>query len=344
MAVLKKYFNSEVLMQLAVLLSVTRPDLQQYLQNPTQTLQEVPGCYNWTGPYGTTYGTTSPVDYMNINLKDNTAAFDQSPDYLADVLKWHEYGGRHEEIINMNGGIASQNEVHVDTESGYSSDHSPLLSPAPSSTASASPIRDGFQGNIHGSQTDLSQFGASGFTPNPEDPELYKFLLDTFEEDFDLDNFPPTDQFPVAPPMPIKSEPLSPLSDQAFGSSCPITKGVDLDSRAASLEDNSFYRDPNHKSTLEQIGLQNNFQDELPFDPYSIDWASPAPSTNSTVLNPDLSFGNEFDLDPLASTWADDFNLPLDILRPDEQSRLDESRTVLENDSGMPLSGTYIFP
>lgn len=343
MAVGKKYFNSEALMQLAVLLSVTRPDLQQYLQNPTEPLQEVPGCYNWTGPYGTTYGITSPIDYMNINPKDNTAAFDQNPNYLTDLLKWHDYGGRHEDFINMHGGIASQNEVHIDTESGYSSDHSSLLSPAPSSTASASPIRDEFQGNAHGSQTDLSQFGASGFTPATEDPELYKLLMDSFEEDFDFGNLPPSDQFPVAPALPIKSEPLSPLSDQGFGSSCPLTKGVDLDSKAGCLEDNSFYHDPNHKSALEQIGLQNNFQEELPYDPYSIDWASPAPSTNSTVLNPDLTFSNEFDLDPLASTWADDFILPLDILRPIEQSQLEESRAVPQNDSGVPLSGSAIL-
>lgn len=334
MAVGKKFFSGENVLQLAALLSVTRPDLQQYLQSPIQPLQEVPGGYNWTGPYST-YGSTLPFDYTNTNPKDNAATFEQNTNYLNDILDWHNYRGRHEEFINMRGGIASQNEGYVDTESGYSSDHS-ALSPSPSSATSASPRRDEFQTDSHGSQIDLSQLGATGYTPAAEDPDLYKLILDSFGDGFGLSNNPESD-LTFTPTLPIKSEPLSPLSQQDYSTSCPVTKGGDLSSKAGCLEDESFYHDPNHKSTLEQIGLQNNFQEEL-FDPFSIDWSSPATNASSTSFNPDLSLVNDFDLDPLSSTWADDFNLPLDILKSEEQSQ-----PVPENDSGRLLSGKLIF-
>lgn len=344
MAVGKKYFNSETLMQLAVFLSMTRPDLQQLLQNPTEMLQEVPGGYNWTGPYISQYGTTA-ID-LNTNPKDNAAAFDHIANPLADLLSWHDYGRRNEEFINMQGGVILENEAHIDTESGYSSDHS-SLSPAPSPTVSTvSPNHNGFSQNIHGSQTDLSHFGASGFTPATQDPELYKLLQDSFEEDFDFGNLSPNEEFSPLGVLQVKSEPLSPPPYQADGFSCPLTKGADqLNSKAGCLEDSSFYYDPNHKSTLEQIGLQNNFQEDL-FDPYSIDWSSPASSTNETVSHPELSF-NSFDLDPLTSSWADDFNLPLDILNPaaTQQTQIEEIKALAapQNDSGIPISGSGIL-
>lgn len=342
MAVGKKYFNSETLMQLAVFLSMTRPDLQQYLQNSTETLREIPGGYNWTGPYISHYGTATAIhDYLNTNPKDNAAAFDQSADPLADLLSWHDYGRRNEEFINMQGGVILENEAHVDTESGYSSDHN-SLSPTPSSTASASPTHDGFSQSIHGSQTDLSHFGASGFTPATQDPELYKLLQDSFEEDFDFGNLSPNDQFSPSPL--VKSEPLSPPPFPGYGFSCPLTKGADQpNNKAGSLEDSSFYYHQNHKSTLEQIGLQNNFHEDV-FDPYSIDWSSPSPNTNETVAQPELSF-NSFDLDPLASSWADDFNLPLDILNPPttEQPQIEENKATPQNDSGIPISGSGVL-
>jgi len=331
MAVGKKFFNSESLMQLAVFLAMTRPDLQQYLQNPTETIQEVPGGYNWTGPYISQYGSTA-LDYLNNNPKDNLAAFDQSTNPLSDLLSWHNYGGRNEEFINMQGGVLLENEAHADTESGYSSDHS-ALSPSPS-TASASPTRDGFSSSAHGSQTDLTQLGASGFTPATHDPDLYKLLQDSFEEDFDFggNNLSPADFTPAH----VKSEPLSP----DFGYSCPLTKGTDqLSTKASCLEDSSFYYDPNNKGTLDQIGLQNDFEEDV-FDPYSIDWSSPIPSTNGTISHPDLSF-NAFDLDSLASTWADDFNLPLDIL--DEDPKIEENKAASRNDSGIPSTGSTLL-
>lgn len=331
MAVGKNFFkvNAENLMQLAVLLSVTRPDLQTNLQNPIQPLQEIPGGYNWTGPY-ITHGSTSPFNYENINHKSSAEAMEQNINYFNDLLNLHDYRGRYEEFINMQGGIASQNEA-FDTESGYSSDHG-SLSPPPSS---ASPHRDEIQTNSLGSQFDLSQLGASGFTPdNIEDPNFYKLLLDTFQDGFDI-----ADYQEHVPHMPIKAEPLSPFSQQEYGTSYPLTKGAVLDNKAECLEDESFYHDPNQKNTLEQIGLHTNLPEEI-FDPFSINWSSPSSNATGASFNPENSLVNDFqfDVDSLTTTWADDFNLPLDILKTEEQIQLS-----LPSDSSVTLSGVLFF-
>lgn len=301
MAVGKKYLDGTTFVQLAMALSLMRPELQGFVgQNTTPPMPVNMGYpQNLTGvvPYNHVPSTTN----FNFNLAPKESNV-QHP--LNEFLDWHTSGNNQFDTDAV--AMLFNGETHTapretrasfstELESGYSSDGG--RSPSAISSVGGSPQHEASYTNTQAPEADY--FGAAGFTPTEED--LLKSIDFQLEDYIDLDAIyeePPQKKAAFLPeelPYPkIKTEPL-PSPDDSY--------------RKFPSSPQEFHSpsDPNRKNPFEETF---NFEEQFfNADPFSIDFAPTEEELQEVGPNTDPVF----DLDSFAVNLDD---LPLDIFDP----------------------------
>ena len=353
MTVGKKSFDPATLMQVAMVISIMRPELQGFIGQNTTPPMPVFNQQNSTG-VAFAPSITSNTDFY-LAAKEAVA---DSSNPLIEFLDWHTSGQNQFDSDSVamlfDGEVThppreARHSFSTEVESGYSSDGG--RSPSVLSSVSSSPPHNQLSGtgNFPEAESDLSVYGATGYTPPPSD------LLDLKSLDFELEDFidvdsilydPPDNQDKVlstAEPSTIKNE--SGLAhNAAFGRKLP-----------SSPQDFKVPSETTNKNPLDEIlslndpfafpGLDGQF-----YDPFSIDF----PTVNEEFQDHGSSEDTAFDFDSLADNV--EYNFPLDVFNPPRLSPADTKRSSLiepeqrfqpqlpeatdaRNHSGFPSSG-----
>jgi len=325
MGVGKKYFNSGNLFQIAMALSMMRPDLQGFVgQNTTPPMPVVGYPQNYTGV------AFAPSSTSNFNF--HLAAKEAAADYnnpLSQYLDWHTTSQNRFDndgvAMLFNGESHAPREARTsfstELESGYSSDGG--RSPSALSSVSGSPHHD--RDSSYGNFQVPEEVGAAarGFTPTDE--ELLKDFDFELEDYIDLESIyagPPQKKAfsPVEQPFHpnVKTEPVSPVD--TYTSKFPNSP---LD---------EFVPDFDSKDPLEEISVEEpfNFDGFDQLDPFSIDFSSTSEELQEQGTEQDTAF----DFESFADNLDYGNDLPLDIFDPRPVTQ-----TAIENkhDSLLPL-------
>lgn len=303
MVVGKKYLDGTTFVQLAMALSLMRPELQGFVgQNTTPPMPVNMGYpQNFTGvvPYNHVPSTTN----FNFNLAPKEANV-QHP--LNEFLDWHTSGNNQFDtdavamLFNGESHTAPREtraSFSTELESGYSSDGG--RSPSAISSVGGSPQHEASYTNTQAPEAD--NFGAAGYTPTEED------YLKSIAIDFQLEDYIDLDAIYGEPPQKkaaflseelpytnIKTEPL-PSPDDSY--------------RKFPNSPQEFHSpsDPNRKNPFEETF---NFEEQFfNADPFSIDFAPTEEELQEVGPNTDPVF----DLDSFAVNLDE---LPLDIFDP----------------------------
>lgn len=303
MVVGKKYLDGTTFVQLAMALSLMRPELQGFVgQNTTPPMPVNMGYpQNFTGvvPYNHVPSTTN----FNFNLAPKEANV-QHP--LNEFLDWHTSGNNQFDtdavamLFNGESHTAPREtraSFSTELESGYSSDGG--RSPSAISSVGGSPQHEASYTNTQAPEAD--NFGAAGYTPTEED------YLKSIAIDFQLEDYIDLDAIYGEPPQKraaflseelpytnIKTEPL-PSPDDSY--------------RKFPNSPQEFHSpsDPNRKNPFEETF---NFEEQFfNADPFSIDFAPTEEELQEVGSNTDPVF----DLDSFAVNLDE---LPLDIFDP----------------------------
>lgn len=351
MAVGKKYIDSTTFVQLAMALSLMRPELQGFVgQNTTPPMPVNMGYpQNFTGSaHYNNYAPSSTTFNFNLAPKETSANYHHP---LNEFLDWHTTGQNQFDTdavaMLFNGESHAPRETRAsfstELESGYSSDGG--RSPSVLSSVGGSPQHQASYTNTQASEEDY--FGAAGFTPTEED--LLKSIDFQLEDYIDLDSIydePPQKKAFLPEDLPytnIKTEPL-PSPDDTFRKFPNSPQEISFQSPS----------DPSRKNPFEEPFNFEGFEDQL-YNPFSIDF---------TATNEELQEGGSitdpvFDLD----SFADNLDgLPLDIFDPkpagqqavenkhdsllplgQEPVPVFSEATATRNDSGFPATGTFFL-
>ena len=349
MVVGKKYLDGTTFVQLAMALSLMRPELQGFVgQNTTPPMPVNMGYpQNFTGvvPYNHVPSTTN----FNFNLAPKEANV-QHP--LNEFLDWHTSGNNQFDtdavamLFNGESHTAPREtraSFSTELESGYSSDGG--RSPSAISSVGGSPQHEASYTNTQAPEAD--NFGAAGYTPTEED------YLKSIAIDFQLEDYIDLDAIYGEPPQKkaaflseelpytnIKTEPL-PSPDDSY--------------RKFPNSPQEFHSpsDPNRKNPFEETF---NFEEQFfNADPFSIDFAPTEEELQEVGPNTDPVF----DLDSFAVNLDE---LPLDIFDPkpagqqavenkhdsllplgQEPVPVFSEATATRDDSGFPSTGTFFL-